>query len=710
MSDKSNLTLRRIVLFSLIVSFAILSTIFVYQYQQYKKVESRLNAAYSSGQLQSPALYKLFSTFSEADNLFRLYTIHFDKNDFNGYRAKLDTIKMVVDSLAALPIEKNPIKNSAGNSVTDGNLALQYVALKKQVDDIVYYAQDSLQVLTDRSNPAKQKPRITQSDSVISKILRDTLKVLQEQDTVVKKKEALFNRIFKAKNDTLVNQKTNEVLNISQIDLVQRNIDQLISTNERIYKNNLRDLRSVFEKLQQAEQELIISNYSLLNNLKVGIENLRQIELDGIRKAEERDFALYKENSTNFGNQLIIALSIMLLMIVFLIYYQYQVASYERKLLEEKDYASKIAEEKTNVLANISHEVRSPLVSLQGVVNLLKNNNDAKTIDKEIIQTIDNDINVINSTVNDILNLSKLEAGSLDIKFGYISPHKLIEDSIALHQYQAETKKLELINANQIDPQLMIWGNSFRFKQVLSNLISNAIKYTQKGTITVKAEIKKIGDKKRVVIRVIDTGIGITENKKDQVFRKYYIADNKNKSGGFGLGLYISKILSEQIKGSISFVSETGKGTTFTFEIPIEKSHLETNELQQLSIADLPAGLKIVFIDDSRIGLFFIQQLFSNNQNVRLFDNSQQAWAYLASTPVDIVVTDLVMPELDGWEILNRIKSTASLADTKVFVCTAENMLLEGKSNQKYYFDGVINKPISESNLVATLLEIKSNP
>nr|WP_246512551.1 hybrid sensor histidine kinase/response regulator [Sphingobacterium tabacisoli] len=392
-------------------------------------------------------------------------------------------------------------------------------------------------------------------------------------------------------------------------------------------------------------------------------------------------------------------------MIVFLIYYQYQVASYERKLLDEKEYASKIAEEKTNVLANISHEVRSPLVSLQGVVNILKNNNDAKTIDKEIIQTIDNDINVINSTVNDILNLSKLEAGSLDIKFGYISPYKLIEDSIGLHHYQAETKKLELINANKVDPQLMIWGNAFRFKQVLSNLISNAIKYTQKGSITVTAEVKKVGDKQRVIIRVIDTGIGITENKKDQVFRKYYIADNKNKSGGFGLGLYISKILSDQIKGSISFISEAGKGTTFTFEIPIEKSHIEAIESQQLTVSNLPQDLKIVFIDDSRIGLFFVQQLFNNNQNVRLFDNSQQAWAYLASNPVDVVVTDLIMPELDGWGILNRIRSTPAIAHTKVFVCTAENMLLEGKSNQQYSFDGIINKPISENNLVATLLK-----
>lgn len=704
MPDKSNLTLRRIVLFSLILSFAILSSIFIYQYLQYKKVENRLNAAYSSGHLQSPALYKLFSTFSEADNLFRLYTINFDENDFQGYRSKLDTIKLVVDSLASLPLESNPVKGNA-NGVTQGNLALQYASLKKQVDDIVYYAQDSLLSLTVQKSSISQKPRITQSDSIISRILRDTLKIAQEKDTVVRKKEGLFNRIFKAKNDTLVNQKTNEVLNLNQVDIVQRNIDHLISTNEKIYRNNLRDLRTIFQKLQGAEKDLILSNYALLNNLKVGIENLRQIELNEIQKAEEADFAWYKENSENFGNQLIIALSIMLLMIVFLIYYQYEVASYERKLLKEKEYASKIAEEKTNVLANISHEVRSPLVSLQGVVNLLKNNNDAKTIDKEIIQTVDNDIAVINTTINDILNLSKLESGALEIKFDYFSPHKLVEDTIGLHQYQAEVKNLELHLENNIDSSLVIWSNAFRFKQVLSNLVSNAIKYTQKGSVHIIASLKKVNDKQKIVIQVIDTGVGIPDSKKDQIFRKYYVADNKNKAGGFGLGLYISKLLSEQIKGTISFASEAGKGTKFTFELPIEKSLIQEKESRVLSVSDLPSHLRIVFIDDSRIGLFFVQQLFKSNQNVHLFDNSIQAWNFIKSNPVDIVITDLVMPDLDGWDILNRVKSDDTKGATKVLVCTAENMLLEARSNQKYHFDGSINKPINEANLVSTLLK-----
>src|SRR5690606_29487486 len=165
-------------------------------------------------------------------------------------------------------------------------------------------------------------------------------------------------------------------------------------------------------------------------------------------------------------------------------------------------------------------------------------------------------ISVINSTINDILNLSKLEAGSLEIKSEDFSPYRLIEEIIHLHNYQAKTKGLDYTHENTIDPGINIYSNAFRIKQVVSNLITNAIKYTPKGSVHVRAYLTK----DKLIVNVTDTGIGIDDTKKDQVFRKYYMVDAKNKSTGFGLGLYISKILSEQIGGTINFISKPGTG------------------------------------------------------------------------------------------------------------------------------------------------------
>lgn len=709
MSEKSNSMLRKIVLFSLIISFTILSTIFINQYLEYKKVEQRLNSAYATKNILSPGLYHLFSTFGEADNLFRLYTVSFDKEDFKSYQNKLDTVKAIVDSLAALPIHENPLKESR-NKIPENHLALKYASLKKQIDHIVYYAEDSLKSFINAPAISYQQPRITSQDSIASKILRDHVQQTQQQDTLVKKKENLFNRIFYAKNDTLINERTNEVLNVKQTNTLQRNIENLISTNEVIYKKNISNLRAVLQKLRVTEKSLILSNYTLLNNLKTGIDQLRQIELEEIRKAEENDFALYKENSKIFGQQLIIALFIMLIMILLLAYYQYKVYSYSKKLTEEKDYASKIATQKSNMLANISHEVRAPLVTLQGLVNLLKTDNDSKSIDKEIIQTIDHDINVVNSTLNDILNLSKMEAGKLDLKCSYISIYKIIEDVVALHQYQAEIKTLKLINNNTISPDFLVLGNAFRYKQIISNLLSNAIKYTDKGTVQIDALIKKSADKEKLTIRISDTGIGIENIHKDQIFRKYYVADNKNKNGSFGLGLYIAKTLAEQINGSLEFTSEVGKGAVFTFEVEIKKSQINDIVEHKKSIIDLPDDLKIVFIDDSKIGLYYIQQLFKDNKNVHLFNDGKQALDFISSTKVDIVITDLNMPGIKGWGILENIKSNYTTSSTKVLVCTAEAMLIEEKDNPRLYsFDDVINKPINEEDLVSSILKVNTN-
>lgn len=710
MLEKSNIILRKLVLLGLIISFAILSSMFIYQYLEYKKLEQRLNKAYSSQSNQSPGLYKLFSTLSEADSHFRFYTLSFEKKDYIAYIAKLDTVKLIIDSLAALPITENPIKGNNQNNILESRLALQYASLKKQVDDILYYGHDSLQVRVPAAISQHPQRRAITSDSVIGKIVKDTHQLARKQDTVVRKKERLFNRIFKAKNDTIINQKTNEVLNVTQTDIVQRNIDKLISSNEQIYQSNLRNLRSVFQQLQTTEKNLILYNYSLLSNLKTGIEQLRQIEREEARKAEESDFSLYKENSANFGNQLIVSLFIMLLMILLLLYYQFKVTSYSKKLVEEKEYASKVAEQKSNVLASISHEVRSPLASLQGLVNLLKNDDYTKiSSNRKIIQTIDNDINIINGTLNDILNLSKIEAGKLEITLSYISPYKIIEDLVALHHYQAETKKIELINNNHISPDLLIFGSSFRLNQIISNLLSNAIKYTPEGTVQIDSFIKKSKDKEKLIIKVTDTGIGIHASQKDKIFRKYFVADHKTKGSGFGLGLYIAKTLTEQANGTLNFSSEPGKGTIFKFQLEIQSRLMNKNLETPRTVADLPKDLKLVFVDDNRIGLYYIQELFKGYPNIRLFHDGQEALNYITNSPVDIVVTDLMMPNINGWDILAHIKSNELTSDIKVIVCTAENMLLENKLNTKQFkFDDVINKPLEENNLVSTILKVNS--
>lgn len=686
--------------------FVFFLLVFVYQYMQYKRIEDRLSAAYSNTYGQSSSIYKLFSTFSEADNLFRLYTVDYSQENLDAYKGKLDTIKTFIDSIADLPIENNPMRHGRLDLELSETHAVEFASLKRSVDQLVLFASDSLVVLQE-SPPIVTNHRTTihNADSVINKILQDTASVNFVTDTLVQDRGGLIKRIFNSRNDTLIAESSHEVLNNKQIDIVHKNIEHLIETNEKIYNNNLRSLQRTLLKMRNKERELVLSNYSLLHSLKDGIDRLKQLELDEVRKKEAQDFAVYRQNFTQFGNQLIIAVIIMLLMTIFILYYHYKTASFEKKLYLEKEYAAKIAEEKTSVLANISHEVRTPINSLKGIIDILKSNNNVRAIDQEIIQAVDNDVTVINSTLNDILSLSKLEADSLEIKNEYFSPYQLLEEIIGLHKYQAKTKGLTYSYKNTINPETSICSNAFRIKQIVSNLITNAIKYTPKGSVQIKADFVETAGKYKLVVSVKDTGVGIGNEQKDQVFRKYYIADSKNRSGGFGLGLYISKILSEQIKGNISFSSKIKQGSIFTFELPIDKKHVKTDSGQTSTVADLSDDLQIVIIDDSRISLFFVQQLFKTKKNVQLFHSSKQAWSHIQSNEVDVVITDLLMPEMDGWQLLNNIKSDPNLSRIQVLVTTAEPMLLESKPDHKYTFDGIIAKPIQENDIVQAILK-----
>lgn len=702
--SKKTLLLRKVLIGAIIAIFGYISIVFIYQYIAYQKVKERLDAAYALGLQQSSAFYHLFSVYGEADNLFRQYTIDFNQETYEEYRDKLDTIKYYIDSLSTLPNTDNLLQQSTTDIQKRDLLAGEFATLKKTIDDLVFMAQDSLPILASSESQQMGTPRYISADSAISKILNDT--ALNTIDTVVRKRENLFNRIFNAKSDTLLTNTSTQQFNVQQIDILQRNVENLIVQNETIYNRSLGSLRRNFTSLRQKERALIQANYFLLNNLKIGVDNIRELERAAVREAEARDLHIYKENSKRLGNQLIISLSVMLLMILFILYYQSRATTYEKRLQEEKDYAAKVAEEKTSVLASVSHEVRTPINSLMGIIDILRKNGNKNTIQPEYLDSAAHEISVINNTVNDILNLSKLEVGALEVKNEYFSPHQLLLDIISLHTYQARKKGLSLTQQINLDPKMEIYSSAFRLKQIVSNLISNAIKYTPKGEVHIKANTRTINGKDMLLVDVKDTGPGIAPEHQSQIFRQYYMTDNKSKTKGFGLGLYISKLLSEQLQGDITLNSTPSKGSTFTLSIPIKQKRLENKVRKQYTLADLPTDIQLVLIDDNRINILYLKHYFKDFPHVYAFEKAQDALTFIQQNAVDAVITDISMPDVDGWEVLQKIRDNNEKQGIKVFAFTADTMHLEDemKKNQTYTFDCILSKPLDEHQLVACVL------
>src|SRR5690606_35445273 len=440
--------------------------------------------------------------------------------------------------------------------------------------------------------------------------------------------------------------------------------------------------------------------------LKISMETIKTLDAHALRKAEEHNFSLYRKNIGIFGKQLIFALVLMLIMIAAMIYYQLYATSYERRLHIEKDYAAKLAEEKTSILANISHEIRTPLNSLLGVVDLLKNRTKSDNVDRKLIDSAYYSINVISNNITDILNLSKLEAFNKDnISMEFFAPHRIFSELVTLHKDQAELKGLQLETEITIDPMCSLCSNEFRVKQVASNFLSNAIKYTQKGKITFRASLPTTTNDQRLYIEVEDTGIGISKRDQHQVFRKYFTT-NAN-TGGIGLGLYISKIMIEEIGGNIGVKSKSTVGSIFFAEIPFSDSRMETHEHRKATLSDLPPHLRLLVVDDNPINILLMKQFFKDMEHIDTVNNGEDALVLMDQRPFDLVITDIQMPGISGIQLLEKIKTDERFKSTKVVAISADISTLKyaEETQAEVSFDGFIENPFTETEIVKTILE-----
>jgi signal transduction histidine kinase len=683
-----------------------IGSIFTYQYIEYQKTEARLNKAYSSKNQLTDLFYELFSSYNSAGNAFRSYTVDFSAENLKNYSNSLDTLRFYIDSLSTLSSKKGLTFST--NTSLEQNISLsdEFAHIKQSVDNMIFLAKDSLSLLTKTNKSIRPGNNRILADSVVNKILRDTALNVSKKDTIIRKKEKLFTRIFKAKNDTLVADKLEQNFNVNQIKAIHSQIESLIEQNEVFHRQDFSKIRRSFAELQQKERQLLQSNYALFSTISTALLRIKSHEDETLRAAEIQDFKLYRENSSIFGKQVIASIILMIIMVTLLLSYHYNTLIYERKLTSVRDYALQTAKEKASVLANVSHDVRTPVNSLVSVIDLLKSNAANNSINPALLDSITQDIHVINETVEDILNLGKLESGTLEIKAEYFSPTQLLVNLIKMQQAQADKKGLKLISSLDIDTDILIKSGTYRVRQIVSNLLSNAIKYTDKGQIEVRAFISR-DQSPQLHILVNDTGKGISAKDQEHIFEQYYMTDQKSRNS-FGLGLHISKLMAEQLNGTLSVSSQQGKGSTFTLVVPFTEE--KKNRKQITSLEQLSQNLRFVVIDDNPINNLFVKQALQHFEDVRIYQDSSAAIAYLKENRTDIIVTDLKMHGATGWDILNTVKDNniAQGWNSKVIALTSDEsqVTMQAPEGQLHQFDGIMTKPLDKALLAQIIARI----
>jgi hypothetical protein len=383
----------------------------------------------------------------------------------------------------------------------------------------------------------------------------------------------------------------------------------------------------------------------------------------------------------------------------------------EDELIKAKQLAEESVQVKEKFMASLGHEMRTPLNGVLGMSRLLQKTQLSLTQKKYI--------NVLNSTaenllviINDLLDVAKIESGTLSFDRVVFDVNQVADTAVQIKLLIAEEKGLMLKHLMDVNTLPKVVGDPYRLNQVLLNLISNAIKFTNEGEVVVSSKIHKEDDERIwIEFSVNDTGIGFEENKNDKIFNSFTQLNplNKNASAGVGLGLSIVKSIVEQLDGTISVKSELGKGSEFSVILPFEKSKEEFFDGTDSSERLMMGSLRVLLAEDNLVNQFIVQAMLQDwGFRVDLASNGQEAFELFKHNNYEIILMDIQMPVIDGLEATELIRSYKDVKKSKtpIIALTANTSKQFQKKFLSAGMEDVIVKPFKENLLYKKIISL----
>lgn len=396
-------------------------------------------------------------------------------------------------------------------------------------------------------------------------------------------------------------------------------------------------------------------------------------------------------------------------------------------LKEAQEAALAASQSKSEFLANMSHEIRTPLTAILGYADLLKNDPDFSTsVDKrdQAVNTIHDAGNHLLTVINDVLDLSKIEARKVQLDYTTTDLFNILDHIESLLRPPATEKGVDMVTNIQSPLPNLIKSDPTRLRQILMNLVGNAVKFTSQGRIQLSVGLLKLGESSILQFDIIDTGPGMTPEQADKMFHAFSQADTSvtRQHGGTGLGLVISRKLARLMNGDVSLVwTEEGSGTCFRLQLPVEtlpETRFITSRLQDSpddavkkhtqKAVDLPAGTRILLAEDGPDNQRLISFLLrKKGAEVDVADNGAIALQKLqeaesAGKPYDLLLTDMQMPEMDGYTLARTLRKEG--VQLPIVALTAHAMAEDRQKCLDAGCDEYLSKPVNSKTLASTLL------
>ncbi len=480
-----------------------------------------------------------------------------------------------------------------------------------------------------------------------------------------------------------------------------------------IYASNQQFVTALAEQ-QKYEKSYLRAENSMLNEQLAEFESKQLSQQIEVLEQQGQLQRLASAKIAQQRNVIILSL-IFILVVAFFIYRHYL----EKKLTHELELRVKqrtceleqLSEElgkanrvKSQFLANMSHEIRTPLTAIVGhSESIIYDDIDENKVKDEIEVIHGNSLHLL-ELINDILDLSRIEANKLELEMQPLNLAELIQYLSDIFDSQAQQKQLDFSIEHQITLPCIIEVDALRLKQILLNLCSNAIKFTEQGQVNLAIQWQH----EQLVFTVTDTGIGLTEEHLTQVFELFTQADNSisRRFGGSGLGLSLSNQLAKLMSGKITAQSTLGKGSTFCFSLPCKRCdnivETSTLDLAPVNENEILFSGKVILAEDHDDNRRLITRLLTRlGLDVTVARNGKEAVKLCIERQPHLVLLDIQMPEMDGVEAFRKLRSLGY--NQPIFALTANAMAHEISQYIALGFTGHLKKPIERKNFVATI-------
>ena len=496
-----------------------------------------------------------------------------------------------------------------------------------------------------------------------------------------------------------------------------------VSYEANAYIGALRNLSESYSKdgdYKEAYQYRI--KYEQVNdslNSAQSKKNITEAQTKYETEKKDKEIVVQKTqlNRQRFINYGVVAIAVLLILFLAFVYRNFlQKKKANVELQKAKETAEQSERFKQQFLANMSHEIRTPMNAVMGMTALVLDsplNPKQRKYLTGVKKASDNLLHII----NDILDLSKIEAGKIELEQIDFSVRDLIEQVCETLKHKADEKGIELISDVAVNVPEVIIGDSMRLNQVLLNLAGNAIKFTEKGSveISVKTNSSPNYELQSLNFSITDTGIGIQKEKLEHVFESFSQAHSSDtrKFGGTGLGLTISKQLVELMGGNISIESEEGSGSTFSFtlEMPIgsREKLLEQKSSEQID-GSILNGLKILLADDNADNRVVARDTLELKANVTIVEaiNGQEVMHILSKEDFDIILMDVQMPVMDGYEATRQIRNDFSSPkkDIPIIALTASVVRSDLDKCRAAGMNDYVPKPFKTHQLITSIAKL----